>query len=88
MKKYFLQILIALSQLGNSILGGYADETMSSRAYRTEQKGKFFGKFFRPIIDWLFETLFNDAFHCENSYVSEKLMRQVHPEIRESINGQ
>ena len=32
MKRYFLNLLIAIDQLGNSIIGGYPDETISSRA--------------------------------------------------------
>ena len=48
---YFLQILVAIDQVFNALLGGMADETLSSRAYRAEQKGKVFGKIFRPLID-------------------------------------
>lgn len=31
MKHYLFNILIALDQLGNTLAGGYPDETMSSR---------------------------------------------------------
>ena len=62
------QFIIAIDQLANTILGGYADETLSARAWRTENKGKLFGKFFRPIIDIIF---FWDPNHCYESYLSE-----------------
>lgn len=32
MRKYLLNILIAIDQLGNTLLGGDPDETLSSRA--------------------------------------------------------
>lgn len=67
------QFLIAFDQLLNTVLGGYADETLSARAWRVEQNGKFFGKIFRPLIDTL---LFFDPQHCYNSYLSEKERKQ------------
>jgi hypothetical protein len=73
MKKRILQILIAFDQFLNTLLGGYADETLSARAWRTEQEGKFFGKFFRPLIDTI---LFFDSQHCYTSYLSEKERKQ------------
>ena len=48
-----LQVLIAVDQLINTILGGYADETISSRAYRMQCKNKFW-KYARIIIDCIF----------------------------------
>lgn len=71
---YALYNLIALDQLFNTILGGHPDETLSSRAYRTEQKGRLFGRLFRPLIDGIF---FWQTTHCYNGYLSEKLRRQL-----------
>lgn len=73
------QIFIALDQLANTILGGYADETLSARAWRTENDGKIFGKIFRPIIDIIF---FWDPNHCYESYISEVTKRQFPREYR------
>lgn len=67
------QFLIAFDQLVNTIFGGYADETLSARAYRTEQEGKLWGKVFRPIIDVIF---FFDPNHCMESYLSEVKRKQ------------
>lgn len=77
--KQLLQILIAVDQLVNTLLGGYADETLSARAWRTEQKGRWFGRIFRPLIDHI---LFFDPQHCYSSYVAEQQRRQFPPEYR------
>lgn len=68
MKFYILKILIAIDQLLNAILLGSPDETLSARAWRTEQKDKLFGKFFRPLIDFI---LFFDKNHCYKAYKAE-----------------
>lgn len=71
---YLKQNLIALDQLVNTILGGHADETMSSRAFRTELSGKIIGRVMRPLIDLVF---FFDKEHCYKSYLSEVYRRQL-----------
>lgn len=68
MKQYLLNNAIAFDQQVNTLLGGSPDETLSARAYRTEQHGKVFGRFFRPLIDALF---FFDKEHCHKAYLSE-----------------
>ncbi len=73
------QFLIAFDQLINTILGGYADETLSARAWRAEAKGRFLGKVFRPLIDFI---LFFDKDHCYNSYLSEVQKRQFPRDYR------
>ena len=79
MRLYFFHILVALSQLGNTILGGYPDESMSARAWRTSQKRRFPGVITRPLIDGLFfvVTWGRDRQHCRDAYESEKLRRQL-----------
>lgn len=79
MKQYLKQLAIAFDQLLNVVLGGYADETLSSRAYRADRNGKIFGKVFRPLID---TVLWFDPDHCRTSYVSERERRQLPPEFR------
>lgn len=75
---YLINILIALSQLGNTILGGYPDESMSARAWRTGKQGKLPGVLTRPLIDGLFfvVTFGKDKNHCQDAYDSERLRRQ------------
>lgn len=68
MKGYLLNNAIAVDQMFNALLGGSPDETLSSRAYRTEQQQKIFGRFFRPLIDLVF---FFDPLHCYKAYLAE-----------------
>lgn len=75
--KYILNILIAIDQLANAALNGDPDETLSARAWRTEQSGKIFGKIFRPLIDTL-AILFLDFNHCEKAYQAEVTGKQLH----------
>lgn len=73
-RTYLLNAVIALDQLLNVLLGGYPDETISSRAYRAEQEGKTLGVIFRPLIDLL---LSYDPLHCYESYMSEVHRKQL-----------
>lgn len=61
------QVAIALDQLANTLLGGYADETISARAYRKGWRRR------EAIINWLFR----DPDHCRDSYNSELLRTQL-----------
>lgn len=79
MKFIIYQTLIALDQLLNALIGGWADETLSSAAYRSEQKGYFWGKITRPSIDTIF---FWQTNHCYQAYLSERQRLQSPPEDR------
>lgn len=68
-----IQTLVAVDQLANALLLGYADETLSSRAYRADRDRKIFGRIFRPMIDWLF---FWQSNHCHQAYLEELHRRQ------------
>ena len=66
------QVAVAVDQLVNAALGGWADETLSSRAYRTN-----------PKLEKVINTLFwFDKDHCYESYVSEQIRNQFPPEVR------
>lgn len=69
---YFRQVFVAGDQLANALLGGWADETFSSRCYRENPR-------MARIIDTL---LFFDPDHCRRSYESEKLRTYHPPELR------
>ena len=74
----YFQVLIAIDQLVNTVCGGYADETLSSRAYRLElERGRSWA---RKLIDGI---LFFDKDHCKESYESEILRRQLPPSMRQ-----
>ena len=77
---YLLNNAIALDQQFNALLGGSPDETLSARAWRTEQTGKRFGKFFRPLIDALLWVFQRD--HCRKAYFAELRRTQLHKDYR------
>jgi hypothetical protein len=75
-KQRILNLLIAIDQLVYVIItfgAGNPDETLSSAAWRLEQKGHRTGKIFRPLIDRL---LWFDKDHCKTSYEAE--LNRIH----------
>lgn len=73
------EIAIAVDQLVNAVLGGYADETMSARSWRLRAVRPY--SWLRPAIDRLF---FWQPNHCESAYESEKTRYQLPAEYRGS----
>jgi hypothetical protein len=69
--RWLSQVGLALTRLGNALLGGLAEESMSSRAWRMETKHKPWGRITRPVIDFAFE-MFGRNNHCENAYHAER----------------
>jgi hypothetical protein len=57
--------IFALITMGNC----KRNETISSAAYSLEQSGKWQGRLFRPLIDWLMS--FQEADHCRLQYEFE-----------------
>lgn len=72
------QIAIAFDQFVNACCGGWADETISSRAHRMQGKSWKFAKL-RKLIDGLF---FWQKDHCRTAYESELRRRHLPPELR------
>lgn len=70
-------ILIAVDQLLNTIFNGWPDETFSSRCWRWSKDGK--RDWPRKLVDGI---LFWDKNHCRESYESERVGRQLPPELR------
>jgi len=68
------QNLIAIDQLVNALLGGWADETLSSRAWRARHKHHTY-KFIDAVFWW-------DPNHCYHSWLSERRRQQSAPEFR------
>ena len=56
---YFWNIFIALDQLLNTVLGGYPDETISSRAGKAQRSGKLWGCVLCRVLDVF------DKGHCD-----------------------
>ena len=80
MQAYLKQVLIGLDQLLNTLMGGWADETLSSRAWRHYVKGDY--KWPKVLIDGV---LFFDKDHCQLSYESEIKRSQLKPEMRGKV---
>lgn len=76
--KYFKNILIAVTQLLNALLGGYPDESTSSRAHRLRRENLAWD-IVRRIVNLIF---FWEANHCRQAYISEMTYRQIPPEFR------
>lgn len=82
------QLLIAVDQLANALLGlllvhekSWADETLSSRCYRWHDAGK--RSWPARVVDALFFwDRDGEKRHCEMSFESERNGRQLPPEAR------
>lgn len=72
------QTLIAADQLVNALLGGYADETLSSRAWRARYKYPWLYKTIDVIFWW-------DPCHCYESFNNERIRLQLPPEFRQPL---
>ena len=79
--RYGYHVLIAIDQLFNAIIGGAADETLSSRTYRGAVLAKYPRKRWR-IWYRVINALFFDANHCKTAYESEVKRRQYPAECR------
>ena len=73
----YFQVLVAIDQLLNTLIGGMADETLSARAYRRYLRGK---PWLSRIINFMFFWQDN---HCKTAYESELANRQLPSEYRE-----
>jgi hypothetical protein len=78
------QLFIACDQLLNVLAtpfhsGAWADETLSSRAYRAHDALKPWGRVLMPIIDIIF---FWQHRHCEKAYIAERERLQAPPGSR------
>ena len=72
-----LQIAIAFDQLCNALTGGWADETLSSRAWRLRAHPGW--NAFRLVVEALF---FWQENHCKASYESEIMRNHLPGEQR------
>lgn len=71
------QILVAVDQLVNTLIGGFADETLSARLWRHHLAGEY--TWAMRIVNGLFFWQNN---HCLEAYESELFRRQYPEEYR------
>lgn len=75
----FRQFLIAVDQLLNTVAGGYADETISCRAWRRKDDKKIWA-IMRKVIDCIFFWQNN---HCKKAYEAELNRKHLPKEFRD-----
>lgn len=78
-RHWLKQGLIALDQLFNALVGGWADETLSSRLWRNRTRRGW--KQAQFVLDGL-ARLLGDPDHCKAAYESERKRLQCPPELR------
>ena len=66
--QYCYNVAISVDQLANTLLGGYPDETISSRVYRYSLNNRG-AAVIRAILDLLFRPWGPN--HCQEAYESE-----------------
>jgi hypothetical protein len=72
-------VLIGVDQLANTVLGGFPDETLSSRCGRLGHRYPY--KAWKVIIDAIFRP-FQGPNHCVNAYKKEMTRYHFPPEMR------
>ena len=73
MNTYFYHIFIAIDQLFNAVVGGYPDETYSSRAWREREE--------HPLRKYILDTILGKD-HCYNAYNWERQDMHAPEELR------
>ena len=66
MKRYILNVLIALDQFGNALAAGDPDETISSRAGKAQRAGRRWGCVLCKCLDWF------ERDHCAKSIEADE----------------
>ena len=85
MRTYLHNLLVACDQLVNALMGGWPDETLSSRCWRWHLYGV--RSWSCRLVDMLFwwdhkQCNGRTLRHCELSWESERDGRQLPPELR------
>jgi hypothetical protein len=73
---YIKNLLTAIDQLGNAIIGSWCDETISSHAYRLYRDKDIW------VPMYLINTLFINRYHCWEAYLGERFRLDSPPEER------
>lgn len=81
-RDYARNVLLAINQLGATLVGGFHDETLGSYAYRMDQKGHIEGRLWRPVIDFLVSGKQYPYGYCEDAYQDALRRANVPRELR------
>jgi hypothetical protein len=76
MAKYGHNLFIAADQLFNALIGGYPDETYSSRAWRERES--------KPFRRWLLDFVLGKD-HCERAWNWERMDMHSPEEFRDVV---
>ncbi|MFC0939011.1 DNA helicase UvrD [Pasteurella multocida] len=76
MRNYLFHLAVALDQLFNAVLGGAADETLSSRTYRGAVLSAKPKKKWEVLYKAINRMFFWEEDHCKQAYESEVKRRQ------------
>jgi hypothetical protein len=63
-------LILAIGTFGNCRRGEY----ISSAAWSLEMQGKWQGRLWRPVIDWIFLTIGGVPHHCRDSWRGQKFL--------------
>ena len=76
--EHLFQIALAFDQFVNTLCGGYADESLSSRSHRLRMKGKhvWVATFINILFFWQKD-------HCKEAYESELNNEHLPKEMRD-----
>lgn len=74
MKAYLLGLLLAFDHFCNALLNGSRYESLSSRAYRMEQKGQPYWRGLAACINCIFFWQNN---HCRGAHAREKPLLDI-----------
>lgn len=74
----------AASQLLNTLLGGWSDESVSSRSWRMSMRSRRWAAM-RALIDWLFRPF--GPGHCREAFNYERARLSRPPELRGPAGG-
>jgi hypothetical protein len=71
-KNHIWQVIMSFDQFINTLLGGWADETISARCYRTKSKFEW----------WINLLFFWQPDHCHKAYLWEMIRGDLPIEYR------
>lgn len=80
---YFLNVVMAFSKVATALFTGANHNVyFSAQAGRWLEQNKLRGKFFVPIINYIFNKWKGDIDHCQKSWYITKLLLKYEKEIR------